>query len=52
MQINTIAVLVNLSLAKLDKIKIIRAEIVPLLIKILKYGSEESQKHEDENRSV
>lgn len=61
-QINAVAALVNLSLAKMNKIKIVRAGIVPLLIEILKNGFEESQEHtagaifslalEDENKTV
>ncbi|KAL2515809.1 U-box domain-containing protein 38 [Forsythia ovata] len=61
-QINAAAALVNLSLAKLNKIKIVRAGIIPLLIEILKNGFEESREHaagaifslalEDENKTA
>lgn len=61
-QINAVAALVNLSLAKMNKIKIVRAGILPPLIEILKNGFEESQEHatgaifslalEDENKTA
>ncbi|CAN4086155.1 unnamed protein product [Withania somnifera] len=44
-QTNAVAALVNLSLAEVNKVKIIRAGITPLLIEILKGGFEESQEH-------
>nr|GMC56285.1 U-box domain-containing protein 38-like [Ipomoea batatas] len=44
-QTNAAAALVNLSLAKVNKVKIVRAGIVPLLIDVLKGGFEESQEH-------
>ncbi|CAA2998307.1 U-box domain-containing 38-like [Olea europaea subsp. europaea] len=62
LQSNAAAALVNLSLAKVNKIKIVRAGIIPLLIDILKNGFQESQDHatgaifslalEDENRTA
>ncbi|KAL2539516.1 U-box domain-containing protein 38 [Abeliophyllum distichum] len=62
LQTNAAAALVNISLAKVNKIKIVRAGIIPLLIDILKYGFQESQEHatgaifslalEDENRTA
>ncbi|KAK6123414.1 hypothetical protein DH2020_042837 [Rehmannia glutinosa] len=61
-QINATAALVNLSLEKGNKVKIVRAGIVPLLIDILKNGFEESREHaagaifslalEDENKTA
>ncbi|CAA0826758.1 U-box domain-containing protein 38 [Striga hermonthica] len=44
-QINSTAALVNLSLEKVNKVKIVRSGIVPLLIDILKNGFEESREH-------
>ncbi|KAJ8536389.1 hypothetical protein K7X08_034790 [Anisodus acutangulus] len=44
-QINAVAALVNLSLAEVNKVKIVRAGITPLLIDVLKGGFEESQEH-------
>lgn len=44
-QINSVAALVNLSLEKTNKVKIVRAGIVPSLIDVLKGGSPESQEH-------
>lgn len=62
LQTNAAAALVNLSLAKVNKIKIVRAGFIPLLIDILKNGFQESQDHatgaifslalEDENRTA
>lgn len=61
-QSNAVAALVNLSLAKVNKVKIVRAGITSLLIDLLKGGSEESQEHaagaifslalEDENKTA
>ncbi|KAI3464041.1 hypothetical protein Pfo_020704 [Paulownia fortunei] len=61
-QTNATAALVNLSLEKCNKIKIVRAGIVPFLIDILKNGFEESREHaagaifslalEDENKTA
>ncbi|CAI0398964.1 unnamed protein product [Linum tenue] len=60
LQINAMASLVNLSLEKPNKVKIVRSGFVPLLIDFLKNGSSESQEHaagalfslalEDENK--
>lgn len=44
-QSNATAALVNLSLAKVNKLKIVRAGFLPLLIDVLKGGFEESQEH-------
>ncbi|MCL7031433.1 hypothetical protein MKW94_017919 [Papaver nudicaule] len=44
-QINASAALVNLSLEKMNKVKIVRSGIVPLLIEVLKGGFPESQEH-------
>ncbi|XP_044477430.1 U-box domain-containing protein 38-like [Mangifera indica] len=44
-QTNAIASLVNLSLGKPNKVLIVRSGIVPLLIDVLKSGSDESQEH-------
>ncbi|OVA14357.1 Armadillo [Macleaya cordata] len=44
-QINANAALVNLSLEKINKVKIVRSGIVPLLIEVLKGGFPESQEH-------
>ncbi|GAV70992.1 U-box domain-containing protein/KAP domain-containing protein [Cephalotus follicularis] len=59
-QTNAAASLVNLSLEKSNKVKIVRSGFVPLLIDVLKSGSSESQEHaagalfslalEDENK--
>ncbi|XP_022135520.1 U-box domain-containing protein 38 [Momordica charantia] len=59
-QINAVASLVNLSLEKRNKVKIVRSGLVPNLIDVLKGGHTESQEHaagalfslalEDENR--
>ncbi|CAL0298983.1 unnamed protein product [Lupinus luteus] len=44
-QVNALASLVNLSLEKLNKVKIVRSGIVPPLIEVLRLGSSESQEH-------
>ncbi|CAI9112515.1 OLC1v1012974C1 [Oldenlandia corymbosa var. corymbosa] len=44
-QTNSAAAIVNLSLAKVNKIKIVRSGVVPLLIDLLKGGFEESKEH-------
>ncbi|KAF5734734.1 U-box domain-containing protein 38-like [Tripterygium wilfordii] len=44
-QTNALASLVNLSLEKPNKVKIVRAGFVPLLIDVLKGGSSEAQEH-------
>ncbi|KAJ8553809.1 hypothetical protein K7X08_024487 [Anisodus acutangulus] len=44
-QTNAVAALVNLSLAEVNKVKIVRAGITPMLIDVLKGGFEESQEH-------
>ncbi|KAI3726945.1 hypothetical protein L1987_66752 [Smallanthus sonchifolius] len=44
-QTNAVAALVNLSLEKTNKVKIVRSGIVPPLIDVLKSGFAESQKH-------
>uniref|UniRef100_A0A7N2LKB5 Uncharacterized protein n=1 Tax=Quercus lobata TaxID=97700 RepID=A0A7N2LKB5_QUELO len=44
-QVNTIALLVNLSLEKRNKVQIVRSGFVPLLIDALKGGFSESQEH-------
>lgn len=44
-QINAVASLVNLSLEKPNKVKIVRSGFVPRLIDVLKGGSGESQEH-------
>ncbi|XP_031250930.1 U-box domain-containing protein 38-like [Pistacia vera] len=44
-QTNAIASLVNISLEKPNKVIIVRSGIVPLLIDVLKSGSDESQEH-------
>ncbi|XVE54909.1 hypothetical protein DITRI_Ditri03aG0119900 [Diplodiscus trichospermus] len=59
-QANAIASLVNLSLEKSNKVVIVRSGFVPLLIDVLKAGSDEAQEHaagalfslalEDENK--
>ncbi|CAJ2665526.1 unnamed protein product [Trifolium pratense] len=43
--VNALASLVNLSLEKVNKVKIVRSGIVPPLIEVLKFGSCESQEH-------
>ncbi|KAK7316401.1 hypothetical protein VNO77_35414 [Canavalia gladiata] len=44
-QVNALASLVNLSLEKNNKVKIVRSGIVPPLIEVLKCGSSEAQEH-------
>lgn len=44
-QVNAVAALVNLSLEKVNKVKILRSGIVPPLIDVLKGGSPEVQEH-------
>lgn len=44
-QVNSVAVLVNLSLEKSNKMKILRSGIVPPLIDVLRCGSLEAQEH-------
>ncbi|CBI34978.3 unnamed protein product, partial [Vitis vinifera] len=44
-QVNAVAVLVNLSLEKINKVKIVRSGIVPPLIDVLKGGFPEAQDH-------
>lgn len=44
-QTNATAALVNLSLEKENKVKIVRAGVVPMLIDILKSGYDESREH-------
>lgn len=44
-QVNTVASLVNLSLAAVNKVKIVRAGIVPNLIDVLKGGFPEAAEH-------
>ena len=44
-QVNTVAALVNLSLEDINKVKIVRAGMVPLLIDVLKGGFPEAQEH-------
>ncbi|XP_010550629.1 PREDICTED: U-box domain-containing protein 41-like [Tarenaya hassleriana] len=61
-QTNAAAALVNLSLEKPNKVKIVRSGFVPLLIDVLKSGTPEAQEHaagalfslalEDENKMV
>ncbi|PIN26474.1 Ubiquitin--protein ligase [Handroanthus impetiginosus] len=61
-QTNATAALVNLSLEKCNKVKIVRAGIIPFLIEILKNGFEDSREHaagaifslalEDENKTA
>lgn len=61
-QVNVTAVLVNLSLERSNKVKIVRSGIVPSLIDVLKCGSSEAQEHsagaifslalEDENKTA
>ncbi|WRX20571.1 Armadillo - like 10 [Theobroma cacao] len=42
---NSLAALVNLSLEKINKVKIVRSGLVPVLIDVLKAGSLEAQEH-------
>ncbi|CAK7328983.1 unnamed protein product [Dovyalis caffra] len=59
-QTNAIASLINLSLEKLNKVKIVRSGFIPLLIDVLKGGFDEAKEHaagaifslalEDENK--
>ncbi|KFK33130.1 hypothetical protein AALP_AA6G334700 [Arabis alpina] len=61
-QVNATAVLVNLSLEKTNKVKIVRSGIVPSLVDVLKSGVLEAQEHcaglifslslEDENKTA
>ncbi|KAA8540864.1 hypothetical protein F0562_024827 [Nyssa sinensis] len=61
-QTNAVAALVNLSLPKVNKVKIVRSGVVPPLIDVLKGGIGESQEHaagalfslalEDDNRTA
>ncbi|KAF5205745.1 Ring-type e3 ubiquitin transferase [Thalictrum thalictroides] len=44
-QVNSVAALVNLSLEKVNKVKIVRSGIVPILIDVLKGGFPEAQEH-------
>nr|KYP39805.1 U-box domain-containing protein 40 [Cajanus cajan] len=44
-QVNALASLVNLSLEKTNKVKIVRSGMVPPLIEVLKNGSSEAQEH-------
>ncbi|CAK7328076.1 unnamed protein product [Dovyalis caffra] len=44
-QVNSIACLVNLSLEKMNKVKIVRSGILPLLIDVLKGGFPEAKEH-------
>ncbi|KAL6175606.1 hypothetical protein ACLB2K_052245 [Fragaria x ananassa] len=44
-QVNAVASLVNLSLEKPNKVKIVRSGFVPPLVDVLKSGSSESQEH-------
>lgn len=44
-QVNALASVVNLSLEKVNKVKIVRSGIVPPLIDALRFGSSESQEH-------
>ncbi|KAF7838376.1 U-box domain-containing protein 38 [Senna tora] len=44
-QVNAVASLVNLSLEKSNKVKIVRLGFVPDLVDVLKGGSDESQEH-------
>ncbi|KAI9086486.1 hypothetical protein K1719_031570 [Acacia pycnantha] len=44
-QVNAVASLVNLSLEKSNKVKIVRLKFVPHLIDVLKGGSDEAQEH-------
>ncbi|KAJ7974511.1 RING-type E3 ubiquitin transferase [Quillaja saponaria] len=44
-QVNSVAAMVNLSLEKMNKVKIVRSGIVPPLIDVLKGGFPEAQEH-------
>ncbi|XP_061369631.1 U-box domain-containing protein 38-like [Gastrolobium bilobum] len=44
-QVNSVASVVNLSLEKPNKVKIVRSGFIPFLIDVLKGGSNESQEH-------
>ncbi|KAL2335612.1 hypothetical protein Fmac_016825 [Flemingia macrophylla] len=44
-QVNALASLVNLSLERANKVKIVRSGMVPPLIEVLKNGSSEAQEH-------
>ncbi|XP_027126880.1 U-box domain-containing protein 40-like [Coffea arabica] len=44
-QTNAVASIVNLSLANVNKVKIVRSGMVPILVDLLKGGFEESQAH-------
>ncbi|KAF9623352.1 hypothetical protein IFM89_000841 [Coptis chinensis] len=44
-QVNSVAALVNISLEKSNKVKIVRCGIVPVLIDVLKGGFNEAQEH-------
>ncbi|GAB4854810.1 hypothetical protein Ancab_023394 [Ancistrocladus abbreviatus] len=44
-QVNSVAALVNLSLEKANKVKIVRAGVVPPLVEVLKEGFPEAQEH-------
>ncbi|XP_012568075.1 U-box domain-containing protein 40-like [Cicer arietinum] len=44
-KVNALASLVNLSLEKVNKVKIVRSGFVPPLIDVLKFGSSESREH-------
>ncbi|OMP08771.1 Armadillo [Corchorus olitorius] len=44
-QVNAVAALVNLSLETVNKVKIVRSGLVPVLIDVLKAGSPEAQEH-------
>ena len=44
-QVNALASVVNLSLEKSNKVKIVRSGMVPPLIEVLKFGSPEAQEH-------
>lgn len=44
-QVNAVASLVNVSLERLNKAKIVAAGLIPPLIQILKHGFQESQEH-------
>ncbi|CAJ1946834.1 unnamed protein product [Sphenostylis stenocarpa] len=44
-QVNALASVVNLSLEKSNKVKIVRSGMVPPLVEVLKFGSPEAQEH-------
>ncbi|KHN16347.1 U-box domain-containing protein 40 [Glycine soja] len=44
-QVNALASVVNLSLEKSNKVRIVRSGMVPPLIEVLKFGSSEAQEH-------